>query len=76
MLVAYAKGASLFERRIDGSVNKTAIHNGNNFSDQLSECFKTLQIAENICGSAGAQWLPHVQYGKEDLSDPISWCLC
>lgn len=43
----------------------------NNFSDQLSEWFKTLQIAENICGSAGAQWPPHVQYGKEHLRDPI-----
>ena len=71
MLVAHAKGASLFERRIDGSVNKTATHNGDNFSDQLSEWFKTLQIAENICGSAGAQWLSHIQYGKEHLSDPV-----
>jgi N-acetylneuraminate synthase len=55
MLIAYAKGARMFERHIDIATDGVKVSPYCSLPDQLDEWFKAYHKAREMCGAAGTQ---------------------
>jgi sialic acid synthase SpsE len=55
MLIAYAKGARIFERHIDIDSDGVAVSAYNSLPHQIDTWFKAFKKAKEMCGSAGTE---------------------